>query len=76
MSGEHFENIKTGLEDAIAYMQGDHTRGTAYKIPCLDIKELRRQLGLTQNQLARVIGTTSQSTAAWEQSNNSCYASY
>ncbi|MEO0373023.1 MAG: helix-turn-helix domain-containing protein [Cyanobacteria bacterium P01_A01_bin.17] len=75
MRNEHFESIKAGLEDVVAYMQGDRTRGKTHTIPVLNIKELRHQLGLTQNQLAGVIGATLQTVAAWEQKTNSRYPS-
>lgn len=73
MSNEHFESVKKGLEDAVAYMQGDHTRGTAHQIPVLNVKELRKQLDMTQAQLAHLIGSTQQTVASWEQSTSSRY---
>lgn len=75
MPNEHFERIRAGLEDAVAYMKGDETRGTAYTVPVLNIKELRSQLGLTQDQLARIIGASLPTVAAWEQETNSRYPS-
>lgn len=73
MDNSHFERVKSGLEDAIAYMQGDHTRAKVYEVPVLNVKELRQQLDMTQTELAQLIGSTQQTVASWEQSSSQRY---
>ncbi len=47
-----FEKIMAGLEDALAYADGDSSRGMAHqvKIADVDITHLREKLGLSQDK--------------------------
>ncbi|MDR3578920.1 MAG: hypothetical protein P4L44_03035 [Oryzomonas sp.] len=54
-----FEKIMAGLEDALAYADGDASRGTAHevkKIAGVDITPLREKLGLSQDRFAALFG--------------------
>ncbi|MDB9529072.1 helix-turn-helix domain-containing protein [Oscillatoria sp. CS-180] len=70
MDNTHFNRMKTGLEEAIAFMNGDATRVTLHKVPILNVKALRQDLGMTQNQFAQLIGSTQQTVASWEQTSS------
>ncbi|MEM9470054.1 MAG: hypothetical protein AAF988_07805 [Pseudomonadota bacterium] len=59
MDNEHFDGIKAGLEDVLAYMQGDETRVRLTKVPVLDIKALREQLGMSQGNLPILLAQSS-----------------
>ena len=64
-----FEKIMAGLEDALAYADGDISRGTAHqvKIANVDITHLREKLGLSQDRFAALFGLSSRTVRNWEQ---------
>lgn len=64
------ESIIAGLKDAIAYGQGDLSRGRAHivQVPdMIDVKAIRKRLGLTQVEFARRFGFEISSVRNWEQ---------
>ncbi len=69
MTKEAFENIAAGLRDAIAYTQGDKTRGTArvVEVPTIDVAAVRKKLGLSQDRFARAFGVSAATIRNWEQ---------
>jgi len=64
-----YEKIMAGLEDALAYADGDCSRGTAHqvKIADVDITVLREKLGLSQNRFAALFGLSPRTLRNWEQ---------
>jgi putative transcriptional regulator len=50
MNDENFKGIVSGLEDAIAFMQGDASRAIVHH--AVDIKAIRKAAGKTQEQFA------------------------
>ncbi len=64
-----FEKIIAGLEDALAYADGDSARGTAHKVKLadVDITHLREKLGLSQDRFAALFGLSSRTVRNWEQ---------
>ncbi len=69
MSKKAYSAIREGLEDAIAYAEGDKSRGKArrVKIEDVDVAELRRRLKLTQKQFAKIFGVSLATLRNWEQ---------
>jgi putative transcriptional regulator len=69
MSKKAFNTIKDGLEDAIAFAKGDESKGIErrVKIEHIDIRALRRKLGLTQKQFAKIFGVSLATLRNWEQ---------
>lgn len=69
MSKKAFNAVKDGLEDAIAYARGDGSKGIEHrvKIEHVDIRALRRKLGLTQKQFAKIFGVSLSTLRNWEQ---------
>ena len=75
---EQFESIKKGLEQLIAFEQGDTSvkcRVRYVKIPNIEpvpeyskekIKELRQKNNFTQKTFADVLGVTKKSIEKWE----------
>jgi putative transcriptional regulator len=64
------ESIIAGLQDALAYAQGDTSRGQAHtvRIPArVDVKAIRKRLGLTQTAFAQRYGFELSSIRNWEQ---------
>ncbi|MEM9804025.1 MAG: NadS family protein [Cyanobacteria bacterium P01_D01_bin.56] len=67
MIDEDKNGLKQSLEDAVAFIQGDHSRAKVTKVPALDVRALREnQLQMTQEQFARLIGSTIPTVASWE----------
>ena len=64
------KSILAGMRDALAYAQGDTTRGQAYtvQVPAtVDVKAIRKRLGLTQAAFAQRYGFEVSSIRNWEQ---------
>ena len=64
------ESILAGLQDALAYAQGDTTRGPSHtvRVPeTVDVKAIRKRLGLTQAAFAQRYGFELSSIRKWEQ---------
>ncbi|HAK64247.1 MAG: helix-turn-helix domain-containing protein [Pseudomonadota bacterium] len=59
--GDVYKGVKAGLEDAIA------GRYTVYKEEPVDLKVLRQQLSMTQEQFAQRFGIPLASLRNWEQ---------
>ena len=64
------KSILAGLHDALAYAQGDTTRGQVHtvQVPAtVDVKAIRKRLGLTQAAFAQRYGFEVSSIRNWEQ---------
>ena len=64
------KSILAGLQDAVAYVQGDTTRGQAHSVcvpDTVDVKAIRKRLGLTQAAFAQRYGFELSSIRNWEQ---------
>ena len=64
------KSITAGLQDALAYVQGDTSRGHAQvvQVPVEgDVKAIRKRLGLTQAAFAQRYGFELSSIRNWEQ---------
>ena len=64
------KSILAGLQDALAYAQGDTTRGQSHivRVPeAVDVKAIRKRLGLTQAAFAQRYGFELSSIRNWEQ---------
>ena len=64
-----FEKIMAGLEDALAYADGDASRGTAHQVTVadVDITHLREKLGLSQDRFASLFGLSARTVRNREQ---------
>ena len=72
-----YKGILEGLQDAIAYKQGDHSRGrvSVPEVPvpdykAADIVRVRKGLNLSQRSLANLIGVSPRTVEAWETGKN------
>jgi putative transcriptional regulator len=52
MTKTAFDKIKAGLDDAIAFAQGDETRGAISVPETIDVRAVRKSTGLSQEQFA------------------------
>jgi len=63
-----FEQLMAGMEDALAYAQGDKDRGVEHKVPAIpDVAAIRKNLNLSQSQFATAFGLDKSSIQEWEQ---------
>jgi putative transcriptional regulator len=70
MTKSAFEAIKAGLEDALAYSEGDTSRGTTIKVSipdAVDVAAIRKKLKLSQNKFAARFGFSASVVKDWEQ---------
>lgn len=67
--GKAFDDIMAGLQDALAYAQGDPGRGkaTTVTVPDVDVRAARHRLGMTQPVFARTFGVSVATVRNWEQ---------
>lgn len=72
-----FEELKAGLEEALAYERGDHSRCrvSVVSIPdpeykADDVTRARKSLNLSQRGLANVMGVSPRTVEAWEAGKN------
>lgn len=68
MTKQVFDRIMAGLEDAIAYSQGDTSRAKAIgQYHAVDVKALRERLGLSQAEFASQYRLNLRVLQSWEQ---------
>ncbi len=69
MGKEAFDTIMAGLGDAVAYAQGDTSRGKKHvvQVPAVDVAAARKKLGLSQDGFARAFGVSPGTVRNWEQ---------
>ena len=69
MARKAFEKILTGLEDALAFADGDGSRGLAHRVEVkdVDIVALRKRLGLSQDKFALLFSFSAKTVRNWEQ---------
>ena len=62
-----FKNIMAGLEDALAFAEGDDSRAKARKIEVVDVKAIRGKTGLSQPRFAAMFKIPVGTLRNWEQ---------
>ena len=69
MAKKAFDKIMAGLEDAVAYAEGDRSKGVAHKVMVrdVDVASLRKRLGLSQDKFAAIFGISAKTLRNWEQ---------
>jgi putative transcriptional regulator len=62
-----FDSIKTGLEEAIEYAKGKrHKKTRIHKIKKIDVKKIRKKVGMSQTQFAASFGISLGTLRHWE----------
>ena len=61
-----FDDISTGLSEAIAFAKGDLVGASAHKPRPVDVKRLRQRLGMTQERFAATFGIGLGTLRHWE----------
>ena len=63
---EAFQSIQRGLEEAIAFAQGQTTGAIVHEFAPLDIKAVRAKVGMTQAEFATTFGISLGTLRHWE----------
>ena len=62
------KDIIDGLEDALAYAKGDKSRARGARVPeMIDVREIRKSLGMTQQEFSLQFGFPLGTLRNWEQ---------
>jgi putative transcriptional regulator len=56
MKKDDFEKLMAGAQDALAYAEGDMSRGVAHSVSTVDVVAIRKKLDLSQAQFADTFG--------------------
>ena len=69
MTTDAFDRIMDGMTDALAYAEGDRTRGKAHavEVPMVDVRAARMKLGLSQDKFAKAFRISPSTLRKWEQ---------
>ncbi len=69
MSSKAFKKIMDGLTDALAYAEGDESKGKAHEVevPQVDVRAARKKLGLSQDKFAAAFKISASTLRKWEQ---------
>jgi putative transcriptional regulator len=69
MNKKLFNELKAGLEEAIAHAGGEKTGGRTRRVylPNIDVGKLREKLGLSQGDFADAFGVSVGTLRGWEQ---------
>lgn len=73
----YYDSLKAGLEDAVAFINGDQSRGRILRreshIPdykAEDVARARKDLNMSQRTLAFTLGVSTRTVEAWEAGRN------
>ena len=66
-----FQNIKQGLDEAIAHARGNKLGVKLHQPQAVDVSQLRERLGLTQEQFAARFGFSVATLRHWERGDRS-----
>lgn len=63
---EAFESIKQGLNEALGFSEGKNGKAVVHEFSPLDVKNIRANLGMTQNEFASAFGISVSTLRHWE----------
>lgn len=61
-----FQSIQQGLIEAIEYTEGKQTAAIVHEFSPLDVKEIRKKVGMTQAEFASTFGISLGTLRHWE----------
>jgi len=69
MTKANYSRLRDGLEEALAHVRGEETGIRVQRVaaPDIQVKSIRKKLGLTQEQMAALLGTSKSGYQKWEQ---------
>lgn len=66
-----FSSIKQGLEEALAFSQGNTGKAVIHKFSPVDVKAVRAKVGMSQNEFASAFGISVSTLRHWERGDRS-----
>ena len=64
--GKLFDDIKQGLNEAIEHAEGKNNNTLVYEPQPVDVKALRKKIGMTQERFASCFGISPATLRHWE----------
>ena len=61
-----FDSIKQGLDEALEFSKGKKTKAVVHKFSTVDVKNIRAQVGMSQNEFASAFGISVSTPRHWE----------
>jgi len=61
-----FESIKQGLEEALEFSKGPKGKAVVHKFSPIDVKNVRANIGMSQNEFASAFGISVSTLRHWE----------
>ena len=61
-----FESIKQGLNEAVAFSKGKINKAVVHEFSPIDVKNIRANVGMTQNEFASAFGISVSTLRHWE----------
>ena len=61
-----FESIKQGIDEALAFSKGNVGKAVVHECTSLDVKNIRANVGMTQNEFASAFGISVSTLRHWE----------
>ena len=61
-----FESIKQGLNEALEFSKGKNTKAVVHEFTPVDVKNIRTQVGMSQNEFASAFGISVSTLRHWE----------
>ncbi len=61
-----FESIKQGLDEAIGFSKGKKGKAIVHEFSPVDVKNIRAQVGMSQNEFASAFGISVSTLRHWE----------
>jgi putative transcriptional regulator len=60
------DSIKQGLSEALAFSKGHKGKAVVHKYSSVDVKNIRAQVGMSQNEFASAFGISVSTLRHWE----------
>ena len=61
-----FDNIKQGLDEALAFSKGKKGKAVVHEFKPVDVKNIRAKVGMSQNEFASAFGISVSTLRHWE----------
>ena len=61
-----FESIKKGLSEAVDFSKGNKQKAVVHEFSPVDVKNIRAQVGMSQNEFASSFGISVSTLRHWE----------
>ena len=61
-----FESIKQGLNEAIEFSNGNRSKAIVHNFTPVDVKNIRANVGMSQNEFASAFGISVSTLRHWE----------